>query len=133
MHQITIKQGLLVAVALTLTACLNHPVIVQNFETVPNQAVKTKHGVWLAKVPDCNNYVDDKYRPYELKNLFGCARAKNLAYMIAYPKDFVRPARTYSHPGAPLARATANYEMGGGNGSGGNNAGSVGAGGSVTQ
>ena len=114
MYQIRIKQGVVLAATLTLTACLNHPVIVQNFETVPNQAVKSKNGVWLAKVPDCNNYVDDKYRPYDPKNLFGCARSKNLAYMIAHPKDFVRPARTSSHPGAPLARAVAEYEMGGG-------------------
>lgn len=92
----------------------------QQFDTVENHAIKTKKGRWVATVPDCNNFVDTDFQPYDPKNLFGCYRAENLAYMIARPKDFEYPEGTKNHPGKPLADAVASYRNSGANqGSGG--------------
>ncbi len=102
-----------------LSACEN-VITKQEFATYENSAFKNKKGRWEASIPNCRNIIEQEGEDmFVYYDYFGCNTSKNLAMMIANPKDFVLPKATRTYPGKPLADAVNDYvDRGGKSGSG---------------
>lgn len=106
MHKFTVisKVILLIALGAFLFGCAN--ITRDEYQYPKNKVVRTGHGRYSVQPVVCNAPVPWWVKADQVAVAqWGCSTSRNLALMIANPKDLVKPERTYTHPSQPLVRA----------------------------
>lgn len=110
MKRLIIAMGL--SMGLLGSGCVKEEVMSNTFDKPEVSAKRLKNGRYAAVIPVCHQYVDGRKTDYHIENyIWGCATARNLGMMIDDAKDFEKPQRTYTYPGAPLARAVEDFQF----------------------